>query len=254
MIEKFNEAVSASLDCTIVSADAAELANFMVDFQPSAVCYCMSNEDDEIMSSVSKIAGYNTKSNTPLSIIASQPDYDSYVGYGKKQCDLFIPNHLPFESITEIMTFFLGRIAYEKGKMNPQPVAKGGPPAKPKKQILVVDDSPVMLRTIANILKSDYGVATALSAKIAMRYLQTKPADLILLDYEMPTENGPEFFSKLKNNPYTADIPVVFLTGVYDSDKIQTALSMRPTGYILKPIETVPFMKKINEILNPKKR
>ena len=75
------------------------------------------------------------------------------------------------------------------------------------------------------------------NGKIARKFLENKHTDLILLDYEMPVENGPEVFHKIKDNPALAEIPIVFLTGVSDKDKIRQALMLKPQGYLLKPIE-----------------
>ena len=61
--------------------------------------------------------------------------------------------------------------------------------------------------------------------------------NLILLDYEMPGENGPEVLEKLRANPITNQIPVIFLTGINDRKKIQQVLALKPQGYLLKPID-----------------
>ena len=72
-----------------------------------------------------------------------------------------------------------------------------------------------------------YNVTALANGKVAEKYLQTKTVDLILLDYQMPIESGAEV---LKN------IPVIFLTGVSDSDRVQEVISMKPQGYLLKPV------------------
>lgn len=120
----------------------------------------------------------------------------------------------------------------------------------PDKKILVVDDEIIMLKNIKQILLEDgYHVATAPSGKVALEYLENKTVDLILLDYEMPDMKGPEVLSKLKENPATKDIPVVFLTGTVDRKKIVTALSLKPNGYLLKPISRKQLSEKIKELI-----
>lgn len=109
--------------------------------------------------------------------------------------------------------------------------------ADERKCILVVDDAPIMLKTVKEQLHDEYDVATAISGKIAMKFLERKRADLILLDYEMPEENGSEILKKLRDNDATKDIPVIFLTGVTDRDKIKEAIALKPQGYLLKPID-----------------
>ena len=71
---------------------------------------------------------------------------------------------------------------------------------------------------------------------MAEKYLKTRYADLILLDYHMPQENGAEVLKKIRSNPRLADIPVIFLTGVSEADKVQEVVSMNLQGYLLKPI------------------
>lgn len=119
-----------------------------------------------------------------------------------------------------------------------------------KKRILIIDDSPTMLKAINELLNYQYEVATAINGKIGLRYLQNKKVDLILLDYEMPNMSGPEVFQVLAANPETANIPVVFLTGVNDASKIQKALLLKPQGYLLKPVDRAGLLSKLDEILN----
>lgn len=117
------------------------------------------------------------------------------------------------------------------------------------KHILIIDDDPRMLRLIKEELRDKYNVATAVSGKIALNFLERKKTDLILLDYEMPEEDGPAVLRKLRANEKTRDIPVIFLTGINDKDKIQKALNMKPQGYLLKPIETSRLFQAIRQII-----
>ena len=114
---------------------------------------------------------------------------------------------------------------------------------------MIIDDAPSTLKVIKEHLSPDYEVATAISGKIGLKFLQSKAVDLILLDYEMPEEDGPAVFEKLLANPKTTNIPVVFLTGINDSAKIQKALSLKPKGYLLKPVDKDTLLAKVHEIL-----
>ena len=118
-----------------------------------------------------------------------------------------------------------------------------------RKHILVVDDDPIMLKTVKEQLHNDYDVGMAINGKIAMKFLERKRTDLILLDYEMPGENGPAVLSKIRENDELKDIPVVFLTGVSDRDKIKEAIVLRPQGYLLKPIDHNKLMETINNFV-----
>lgn len=118
-----------------------------------------------------------------------------------------------------------------------------------RKHILVVDDDPVMLKMLKEQLHDEYDVATAISGKIAMKFLDRKTTDLILLDYEMPDENGPKVMEKIRANEATKDVPIVFLTGVSEREKITEALMLKPQSYLLKPIDREKLLKVITEII-----
>ena len=92
-------------------------------------------------------------------------------------------------------------------------------------------------------------MATAKSGKVAMKFLETKTTDLVLLDYEMPEEKGPEVLSKIRANIKTKDLPVIFLTGVTEKEKIQEVLSMKPQGYLLKPISMMKLSATIKSVI-----
>lgn len=119
----------------------------------------------------------------------------------------------------------------------------------PRKHILVIDDNPMMLKILKQHLHDNYDVATAPSGEIGLKFLSTKTTDLILLDFEMPGMNGPQVMKYLKASPKTRDIPVVFLTGTKDKEKVQQALLTKPQGYLLKPIDKEKLIAMISSIL-----
>lgn len=114
-----------------------------------------------------------------------------------------------------------------------------------RKHILVVDDNAMMLKVIKEHLHDKYDVATAVSGKVALKFLERKRTDLILLDYEMPDESGPVVLEKLRASDETKDIPVIFLTGVTESKKIKEALALKPQNYLLKPVDREKLMDTI---------
>ena len=120
---------------------------------------------------------------------------------------------------------------------------------KRRKHVLVVDDDVRMLRMIRKQLESEYDIATAVNGKVALKFLETKHTDLILLDYEMPVEDGPSVLEKIRQNSRWKDLPVIFLTGVSSKEKIQEVLQLRPQGYILKPINRQRLLLEIEKII-----
>jgi CheY-like chemotaxis protein len=105
-----------------------------------------------------------------------------------------------------------------------------------KKLILVVDDEVTTLRSLKRTLEADYAVAVAGSAENAFAFLRDHRPDLILLDYMMPGMDGKATLLKLRDNPLTKKIPVIFLTAMSDADTVKECLSLDAQGYLLKPI------------------
>lgn len=118
-----------------------------------------------------------------------------------------------------------------------------------RRHVLVVDDDSNMLRMIKDILGDRYDVAAAISGKVALKFLESRRTDLILLDYEMPGQSGAEVYEKILQNPALRHIPVVFLTGVSDRERISAVLALRPRGYLLKPIDSERLKKTVAEIV-----
>lgn len=120
--------------------------------------------------------------------------------------------------------------------------------SKRKKNILVVDDTAMMLRNIKEMLKSQFDVTLSKSGKAALEIIAKDMPDLVLLDYDMPEMDGSETFKKIKEMVGNS-IPVIFLTGVTGKDKIIEVLKDKPAGYILKPPDRDMLIKKIEDAL-----
>ena len=113
-----------------------------------------------------------------------------------------------------------------------------------------MDDDRNVLKLLKTTLSGKYEVTAMLNGKMAEKYLETKTADLILLDHEMPVESGLEVFQKIKQNSSRSNIPVVFLTGTTDAAKIKEILSLHPKGYLLKPVDVDKLMTTIENVLS----
>ena len=104
------------------------------------------------------------------------------------------------------------------------------------KKVLVVDDDPVMLRTMKMWL-AGYDVYMANSGMNAIQFLAQNTVDLILLDYEMPVASGLQVFEMLKASENTSHIPVIFLTSKDDKDTVMKVLAAKPEKYLLKSMK-----------------
>ncbi|MCL2006812.1 MAG: response regulator [Treponema sp.] len=109
--------------------------------------------------------------------------------------------------------------------------------AEEKKLVILVDDNPANLRIGKNVLSDHYIVATAPSAAKLFALLENNKPALILLDIDMPEMNGYQAIEILKSSPDSKHIPVVFLTGMADSQDEEKGRSLGAVDYILKPFD-----------------
>ena len=115
-----------------------------------------------------------------------------------------------------------------------------------KSRILVVDDTPDNLFLMSALLEDRYDVTTAESGPAALEAVRTAAPDLILLDIMMPVMDGHEVLRRLRKNPTTADIPVIFLTALTSPEEEQHGLDLGAIDYITKPISPPIVLARVN--------
>lgn len=115
-----------------------------------------------------------------------------------------------------------------------------------KGDILVVDDTPDNLRSLSALLTTEgYRVRKAISGEMALETIQVAPPDLLLLDINMPSINGYEVCQRLKANPQTLDIPVIFLSAYNQPVDIVKALRVGGVDYITKPFNIEEVLARV---------
>lgn len=117
--------------------------------------------------------------------------------------------------------------------------------------ILVVDDTPNNLRLLSTML-SEHGYKTrkVISGELALNVALMAAPDLILLDINMPEMNGYEVCEKLKANPQTSEIPVIFISALDDVwDKVK-AFSVGGVDYITKPFQDEEVLARVSNQLS----
>ncbi|TVQ16325.1 MAG: response regulator [Leptolyngbya sp. DLM2.Bin15] len=113
-------------------------------------------------------------------------------------------------------------------------------------RILVVDDTPANLEIITEILaNAGYTISTAISGDRALKRLQAYTPDLILLDVQMPGIDGFETCQRLKDNPETAYIPVIFMTAVANTSSKVKGFSLGAADYITKPFQESELLARV---------
>lgn len=117
-----------------------------------------------------------------------------------------------------------------------------------KFNILLVDDVSENIYSLKMMIEDsfDVNIYSALSAQEGMEILMKEKIDLILTDVQMPEIDGFEFVEYLKNIEKTKNIPVIFITGIYDKDEYKTkGYDLGAVEYITKPIHDVLLNSKL---------
>ena len=287
LINDFFMQMDTFFDCLTSSMRFSDLLGHLKYFNPHAVVFCMNAENRDDIIAVINLHNQLERTKIPLVLICDSDDYNLFSRLSSTKEELLLVKPISLITIQEKLLSYLNKYAPEdkqayesiessstdsentfylisqlekaldlpysesvsESQSDAEDVLSDSQASDGPKRIMIIDDSPGMLKAIKEQLGSDYEVATAISGKIALKYLQNKTVDLILLDYAMPEEDGPAVFEKLLANPKTADIPVIFLTGINDSAMIQKALSLKPKGYMLKPVDKETLLTKVHEIL-----
>jgi putative two-component system response regulator len=122
-----------------------------------------------------------------------------------------------------------------------------------KPTILVVDDTPDNLTLMSGLLKDSYKVKVAINGEKALNIAQSEnPPDLILLDIMMPGMDGYEVCRRLKQDAWTTDIPVIFLTAKAEVEDEKQGLEIGAVDYITKPISPPIVLARVKTQLNLK--
>lgn len=112
--------------------------------------------------------------------------------------------------------------------------------------ILIVDDTPANLDVISEAL-SDAGfeVAIATSGERALQQIEHERPSLILLDVMMPGIDGFETCKRLKENPKTREIPIIFMTALSDVENKVRALELGAVDYVTKPFQEYEVLARV---------
>lgn len=120
----------------------------------------------------------------------------------------------------------------------------------PQATILIVDDVPENLRLLSMTLTQEgYDVRNAISGKVALMGVATELPDLVLLDVSMPDIDGFEVCLKLKSNPNTKEIPVIFISALGEVlDKVK-AFEVGGSDYVTKPFQIAEVLARVRHQL-----
>jgi two-component system KDP operon response regulator KdpE len=126
---------------------------------------------------------------------------------------------------------------------NPETAA----PADRRRKVLIVDDEPDIVRALALRLKTaGYDVVAAMDGAGALMTAVTEQPDLVLLDIGLPYGDGHVVAARLRSNPKTAHIPILFLSARNAPEDLGSARSSGAVGFITKPYDPEELLRRVS--------
>lgn len=278
IINEFFTYMDFSFECLSTSDRYDDIVNHVKYIQPDALVYCLYGENPDDLKRFVNVERKIAEKRIPIIIVGDAEECDQFERIaptmevnvfrkplssqkleegivkllkekrphagGESRSVTVTTDDIETRDVMRVAEQLLAQIAKEeeREKAMQAEVAR-------KKHILVVDDDSSVLKLLKGYLAERYDVATAINGKIALKFLETKKTDMVLLDYEMPVENGAMVLAKIRENAATANLPVVFLTGVTDRKKILEVLALKPQGYLTKPIDMEKLSSTIKGVL-----
>ncbi len=247
-------------ECLITSTYIDDIIAHFKLFQPDAYICFIDTIDGEIINQIYKLREDGVSKETRIIIILHNDIAVLFEKLHPSIADLTIKRPISpdnmilkiirfFDSIEELKESGLQSALQEKINETESEIEIENK-TEEKKSILIVDDDRNVLKMLKSALGEAYNITTMANGILVEKFFETKTADLIILDYEMPIETGAEIFRKLKKNEKTKNIPVCFLTGVNDAEKIREILLLKPHGYLLKPINMEMLLSTISNLID----
>lgn len=261
IVSEFFRFTESRFKCLTTSSNITDILNHFELFQPDAYICFIDSEFSDALSKIETVKKSSFYNDAPMIVVGPVAVCNDIESREIIIPDMVIKRPISADNLALSVVRFLERRAEEAKRLAEEAKAAAEPPVVPeppvelpsvvpelpeeeapaavsvKKHILVVDDDRSILKLLKTALSEDYEVTTMLNGVLVEKFLDSKPVDLIILDYEMPIETGAEIFKRLKKNKKTENIPVCFLTGVADRDKIIEIMRLKPHGYLLKPID-----------------
>lgn len=122
-----------------------------------------------------------------------------------------------------------------------------------KQKILIVDDDPVTVLLLSELLRTEHELLVASNGTKAFEVAAAENVDLILLDIMLPDTDGFTICRNLKNNEHTAAIPVIFLSAKAETDDEVRGLEAGAVDYITKPISAPKILARVKTHLELKR-
>lgn len=174
--------------------------------------------------------------------VLDRREVDAPVGLKRRDSDVDGPK------VQDIVTDYrrLQLVDLEKVDITGEPTEKH---AVHDIQILVIDDSPEVLKLMKMLLADEFDLELAPSAEEGLRILKKKSPDLVLCDVMMPGMDGHAFCRKVKSDETLKHIPVILVTARTGADMIAEGIESGADDYISKPFDSVELKARIHSLL-----
>ena len=235
-----NEHLSKRFSTQMCPADGEILKSMCGIFRADLIVVCLNENGGSYVSILDLLQSRYAM--TPVLLIGKEKDCKNYESYFEMAQFDYINRPISLGMLLRKCEEILKMV--EQGKEE-----AGVELQEAKKHILAVDDSGILLRNIKTMLEKDYQVSVANSGMMAIKQAEKHKPDLILLDYEMPEWDGRRTLSEIRNHAELKDIPVVFVTAVADKEHVAAVWELRPSGYLVKPIEQQKLYDTIEKAL-----
>ncbi len=117
-------------------------------------------------------------------------------------------------------------------------------------RVLIVDDEPVVLRSLRRVLESEkFAVIEASNGPQALELVASERPDLVVLDIVMPEMDGIDVCRRLRADPFTARLPILFLTAKGRREDVARGLDAGGDDYLVKPLDVVELPARVRALL-----
>ncbi len=226
------QGIHCGADFEISVADSPLAAfNSIIHINPDAIVMHTGNGFDHVQV-LRRIRNMQASKYTPVLVIAAD---EAVAVLGERTADENTNYKLGPVSIEEICHWATDRlnVSDESGQ----------------KEVLVIDDDPVVLDLTRLYLGAKYKVTTISRSVDVLEKLTTYKPDLILLDIAMPEIDGKELFKMIKEIPGCENIPILFQTGMAGINTVRECVKLGAAGFVIKPIQKPVLLERVEEAL-----
>ncbi|MFD2629962.1 hybrid sensor histidine kinase/response regulator [Oceanobacillus kapialis] len=136
----------------------------------------------------------------------------------------------------------------------PEPLHQESPQQLPidAATILLVDDDPVNLKVLENILQADYKIMKMVDPMKALEIIEQHQIDLLIADVMMPTMSGYELTREVRKKHTLTELPILLLTARHQPEDLQAGLAVGANDYVTKPVDAIELRARLHALISLK--